>query len=429
MVVLNRIKCLILTSTICLASCTPGSSETINSEEEPIVIELWQIDGGEKEKIYMEAINRFEEKNHGVKVRALRIPNDDYKQRMIVAMSGGAPPDVFTSWGGGWLKQFVDADRVMDLTEQDIPFDQFFDVSLGTATFNDEVYGLPLGLTLGLFFYNKQMFKEFGLDVPETYDDFLHVVEVIKENDVYPISLSNQTRWPGAYFLMYYADRLAEEGLFEEAYLRTGRGFDDEVYINSGEYIQELVELGAFNPGFNGMSYDSGQGRALLYNEHAAMSLTNSSLISNIRNEVPEFEEKVGIFTFPIIEGGQGDPTNIVGIANPVWSISSESEHPELAVELIKELSSLETAEAYINRTGSMSSVEAAQIEDPFVQQFADIANNATAIQASYDQSLQAELAELHKITTQEIFAGIKTPEEAARAMEKKAQELESNEN
>ena len=115
--------------------------------------------------------------------------------------------------------------------------------------------------------------------------------------------MANQTKWPGALYLIYFADRIAGHELFDSAFARTGRGFDDPAYVRAGEMIQELVQRNAFPEGFNGLNYDTGQARALLYSGKAAMMLMTSGFISNMRDEAPEFEEKLDIFNFPAVEG------------------------------------------------------------------------------------------------------------------------------
>jgi len=248
-----------------LAGCQQGESkegsEKKGSKDE-VVLDLWHFDPGARQEVYDEAILRFEKNNPGVKVNALQIPNDDFKQRVVVSMSGGNPPDVFASWGGGWLDEFVESGMVKDLTEEDIDYSRFLEVALNNSTFDDKVYGLPLGISTYQFFYNKSIFEEHNLEVPNTYDELLEIIDVLNENDVYPIALANQPQWPGAFYLMYLADRLGGEEVFQQAHNREGKGFDDPVYVEAGEYIQDLVERDAFNPGFNGLPYDEGQARS-----------------------------------------------------------------------------------------------------------------------------------------------------------------------
>ncbi|HWO61551.1 MAG TPA: sugar ABC transporter substrate-binding protein, partial [Umezawaea sp.] len=42
--------------------------------------------------------------------------NDPYKQKLRVAIGSPNAPDVFFNWGGGNLKEYVDADKIVDLT-------------------------------------------------------------------------------------------------------------------------------------------------------------------------------------------------------------------------------------------------------------------------------------------------------------------------
>ncbi|TFE00622.1 extracellular solute-binding protein [Jeotgalibacillus salarius] len=397
-----------------------GSAEESDSENK--VLEFWYIDPGEKEKVYEEAVARFEENNPDVEVKMLRAANDAYKQKLAVSMSGGNPPDVFHSWGGGWLNQFVEEGQVLDVTDS-IDKEHFNELALDNATFENEVYGLPLGLSLDLVFYNTEIFDEYGLTPPETYDELVQIIETLKENDVIPLALANQTKWPGAYYLMNFASRIGGPELFNEAFTRDGRGFDDPAYVEAGEYIQELVEMDAFNSGFNGVPYDEGQGRQLMYSGQAAMMDITISFLNNVRTEAPEFEEKLDFFVFPEVEGGEGSSADVGASTGPVWSVAAASEHPDLATELIKELTSTETAEAYTNRTGSLTGVSGVEPEDEFVNRMYQIAEEANHLQMPYDQTLPPELAELHKDTTQALFGLSMTPEEAAEKMEAKAKE------
>ncbi|WP_245807769.1 extracellular solute-binding protein [Halobacillus massiliensis] len=403
-----------------LAACG-GSSTSSGEGSGQKEIEFWQIDGGEKEEVYQEAIDRFEENNPDVNVKMTRISNDAYKQKLSVAMSGGNPPDVFTSWGGGWLKQFVDQDKVLEVTE-DIDKSHFNELALDNGTFEDKVYGLPLGLSIDVVFYNKEIFNEYGLEEPQTYKEWLNIIDTLNENDVIPIALANSTKWPGAYYLMNFASRVGSPELFESAFNREGKGFDDDAYVQAGEYIQEMVKKDAFNEGFNGVPYDEGSGRQLLYSGQAAMMDMTISLLNDVRNEAPEFEEKLDFFLFPTVEGGKGDQTQLGAATGPVWSVSKNTEHPELATELLKELTSEETAQQYTDRTGSLNAISGVEPSDEFAKQFNDVVENATHLQMPYDQTLPPELAELHKDTTQAIFGLSMTPEEAAQKMEEEAE-------
>ncbi|WP_255357861.1 extracellular solute-binding protein [Geomicrobium sp. JCM 19037] len=331
-------------------------------------------------------------------------------------------PDVFHSWGGSWLNEFVEAGSVMSLDQTDVDFDQYLDVALDNATFEEEIYGVPLGVSLTLFFYNTGIFEELGLDTPKDYDEFMTVVETLRDNDYYPLALANQTGWTGAYYQEYLVNRLAGEGLYDDALQREGAGFDDENYVRANEKIQDLVDMDAFNPGFNGIPYDAGQGRQLMYSEQAAMMLITTSFLNNVRDEAPQYEDDLGVFPFPTIEGGEGDGSNLLGSGAPVWSVYEDTEHEELAIELIKELSNEETSIDYMDSTASMSAYEGLQSDDAFVQQFIDLLQDANYLGMPYDQTMPPSVAQVHLDAAQEVLGNTLTPEEAADLVEEAAQ-------
>jgi len=415
-----------------LAACAPGGGGASNtastsgsggSSGENKVIEMWHIETGDREKYFEDIAAQFEKDNPGTDVKLLRIPNDAYKQKLSVAMSGGNPPDIFQSWGGGWLKNFVDQGSVQDITEQ-VDQELFLENAIANTKFDEKVYGVPLGMSTDVIFYNKEIFAKYNLEEPKTYEEFLQVIKTLKENDIIPLSLANKTKWPGAYYLMNFASRIAGPDLFESAFNRTGRGFDDPAYVQAGEYIQELVKMEAFNPGANGIPYDEGRARQLLYTEEAAMIDMTNSFINNIREENPEFEEKLGFFPFPTVPDGKGVQTEIGAATGPVFSVSKTAEDADLAAQLLNDMTSKENAQIYTDTTGSLAAIKGAVPNDETMKPIYDLMANATHMQMPYDQTLPPELAELHKDTTQAIFGLSMTPEEAAKKMEAKAKEM-----
>jgi len=400
-----------------------SAEEPKAAEGEKVKLSFWYIDTGKRQEIIQDAVEKFMGDHPNVEVEAVQIPNDAYKTKLSVAMGGGTPPDVFHSWGGGWLKAFANEGQVLDLTGK-IDESKFLPAGLGVAKFDDKVYGAPMAMSLVPVYYNKEIFAKYNLQPPETYDELLAIVDKLNAEGVIPFAMANKTKWPAAFFLMYFAERYAGPEIFTEAFERTGRGFDDEGYVKAGEMIQELVNRNAFNPGFNGLQYDTGQSRQLLYTGKAAMEVQTSGYINNVREESPDFEAKLGMFPFPAIEGGKGDRSNLVGGVSPVLSVSAASKHPEEAIALIDALTSVEVGQRFADEASTISAINGVQYNNEFAKQQFDMLTQAKFMQTFYDQTLPPELAELHKDTTQALFGLTMTPEEAAQQMEAKAKEV-----
>ncbi|TVY08953.1 extracellular solute-binding protein [Paenibacillus cremeus] len=386
-------------------------------------LSFWYIETGPRKDLIEATVQKFMKDNPDVEVEAVQIPNDAYKTKLSVAMGGGNPPDVFHSWGGGWLKEFVNANQVADLTGK-VNTDSYIPAAIGASTFNNKVYGAPLAMSVVPMFYNKEIFAKLGLQPPKTYDEFLTIVDKLKKENIIPIAMANKTKWPAAFFLMYFAEKVGGPQIFSEAFERKGRGFDDASYVKAGEMIQDLVKRGAFNPGFNGLTYDTGQSRQLLYTGKAAMEMQTASYVNNVRNEAPDFEKKLGMFPFPEVSGGKGNISNVVGGVSPVFSVAAKSKYPDKAIELVKALTSKELAQQFSDKTSAISAVKGVEYKDPFAIQLNDMLSKAGYLTTFYDQTLPPDLAELHKDTTQALFGESMTPTEAAKQMEAKAKEL-----
>ena len=54
-------------------------------------------------------IDALKESNPGDTITVNYIENQSYKQKIQLAMGAGNPPTIFWTWGGGPLKQFIDA--------------------------------------------------------------------------------------------------------------------------------------------------------------------------------------------------------------------------------------------------------------------------------------------------------------------------------
>jgi raffinose/stachyose/melibiose transport system substrate-binding protein len=276
--------------------------------------------------------------------------------------------------------------------------------------------------SLALVLYNKAIFDRHSLEVPRTYGDLLKTARTLKQNGIAPFALANKPKWPGSMYFMYFVDRLAGPGTFAKAAARDGATFEDPVFVEAGRRVQDLVRAGAFQEGFNGLDYDPGGTRALLYSGKAAMELMGTWQVSAIKGESPEFYAKnLDFFPFPAIEDGKGDPRNIVGtVGDNFYSVSATCPYPDEAFALIQTMIDDQSV-ALRARAGRVPPVKGFTTDDPVLRKIVALVQEAPHVQLWYDQYLPPEVAEVHKDTSQALFALTATPEEAARRLEQAA--------
>jgi raffinose/stachyose/melibiose transport system substrate-binding protein len=399
-----------------------GSASTGDSKgDEQITLSVWHIENdATRQEVLKKAIARFEESHPNIKVEQVPMENDPYKTKLSTAMAAGEEPDLFISWGGGWLESFVEEGKVLDINDKIAEVkDNYYDAALSLFEVEGKTYALPYRCGPAPVYYNKDIYAKYKLEVPETMEEFESNMKVLKDNGITPFALGNSSQWPGALAFIWLSLREGGSEAFLNAYNRTNGGtFEDPSFIKAGETIQKWVEEGYYPEGCNGINYDTGGSRMLFYGEQCAHIIQTNAFLSNCKSEDPDFyENKLGLFNYPVIEGTAGKADEILGGGNG-YSISQSSEHPEEAFELMLALTDKEYGQDMVDIAGLFTGVKGVTIEEPKTKQVEQMVLNASYIQNFYDQFLPTEMGNLSKQTTYDMFELKITPQKAAEDME-----------
>ncbi|WP_017583799.1 ABC transporter substrate-binding protein [Nocardiopsis valliformis] len=357
--------------------------------------------------------------------------NDAYKQRLQVALGSPNAPDVFFNWGGGNLAQYTQQDQVLDLTQtlEDNPEfrDSFLPSVLDVAEIDGSYYGVPLlGVQPVVMYYNKPVLAEAGLEPPETFEDLYEAIDVLQEEGVTPIVLPGAQGWTQLMWFSYMVDRVGGPDVFQAIVDGEEGAWEAPAVLEALELCQDLVDRGAFGNNFTSVDYDNGSASALLANGDSAMFLMGSWEISRQLEDSPQFVEndELGFTSFPVLEGGAGEPNAIVGNPSNYFSVNSDSQHTEAAIDfLVETLASDEYVSDLID-VGQVPPIEGIedQLQESDHAEFATfthgLVSDAPTFTQSWDQALDPAAAEAMLTNLQLIFLGDLTPEEFAQAME-----------
>ncbi|WP_233873201.1 extracellular solute-binding protein [Paraburkholderia adhaesiva] len=405
--------------------CSMLAASTAAIAADAKVITEWdQQTNATSSKVLRDGADRFEKSVPGYKVEQSHVLNEAYKTKLKVAFGANQPPCVFENWGGGGLHEYVKSGQIVDLTpylSKDPAYrDRFMKASWDNTTFDGKTYGVAAeNAATAVIFYNKEVFKKYGITPPKTWDELMHVVDVLKSHNVAAFSLANKNKWTGSMYYMYIVDRIAGPQVVKDALAGKGKGFEDPAFIEAGKRIQDLVKAGAFAPGINGLDYDSGASRRLLYTGKAAMELMGAWEASTIANENPGFAKDLDFFPFPSVTGGKGDPRDMIGtVGDGFLSISTECKNQDAAFKLIQALTDEQAMQARATDDHKLPPVNNVKIDDPFTQRLQQLLAAAPSVQLWYDQALPPALGEMHKDTTQQLFGLSITPEAAAQQMQ-----------
>lgn len=404
------------------AAPSPAAESSAAPAAEPVKLTLWHIQTTEPmPTIIKDSIDRFTKDNPNYTVEISPMQNDAFKTKIAVAMGSNQMPDIFPHWSGGPMNTYVDSKKIADLTtymNENGYKDRFMPAAINQATYQDKIWAVPVENTaVAMFFYNKDLFAKFNLQVPKTIGELEKVADTLKKNGIIPFSLANKTQWTGSMYYMYLADRYGGAQAFNAAAQRTG-SFENEAFTKAGSKIQEWVKKEYFNKGFNGLDEDSGQSRTLLYSGKAAMTLMGSWFLSTAAGENKDFIKKVGSFPFPAAEDGKGDPNSVVGtVGDNFYSVAASSKDVAGAFKAVSYMID-DTAVAKRIEAGRVPPVKGVKVTDPLLQDVLSAVEKAPSVQLWYDQYLPADVAQVHKDTSQAIFGLAKTPEQVNKEME-----------
>jgi len=414
----------ILLTTFVLSFLLVGCSDssTSSSDTEIKFMHLWP-EGSSKQhhEIVSEIIADFEKDHEGVKIDVEVLSNEQYKDKLKVLSTSKELPDVGMTWAAGFLEPYVGGNMFApldDLIDKELS-DIFIPGTAEAYAIDGVTYGLPLELNIATIYYNKAMFAEYNLKAPETFEELENIINTFKADGIQPIALGNKDAWTGSLWYMYLADRIGGAEVLNKAIDRTGT-FEDPALIEAAEKVQNLVDMGAFVKGFNGLSND--EAKSMFMNEQAPMYLMGTWDLPNYttNEEVPqEFRDSIGYLNFPIV-GGRGEMNSFIGGPGVGLFVAENSdvkeEAKEFAAFFVKQW-----GEKSVTNAGVIpaSKIDAGSLDLP--QMYIDILeelNSASNITMFADVQMSPDVAQVHLDAIQALFGGQMTPEEFAKAHE-----------
>ncbi|MDR1419569.1 MAG: extracellular solute-binding protein [Treponema sp.] len=411
------------------AACSGGNKEGEASASK--VIQFWEIQTENvMNGIIDDSISRFREANPGFTVEKNILQNEDFKSKIVVALGSNTAPDIFLTWTGGGMIEYINANRITPLTKymnQDNYKNYFMDAGIAQATFNGDIWAVPVeNCSVAGVFYNKSIFNRLGIQVPVTITELEAACDKFLANNVIPFGLANKAKYVASFYYMYLVDRYAGAQLFADAANRSGVTFEDEAFLWAGKKIQEWARKGYFGEGYNSLDGETGAHRQMFYNNECAMVLDGAWAVSAFYDEEGPVDD-MSLFPFPAVEGGKGDINSMVGtVGDNFYCVSSASPYPDESFDLIRHLVD-ETAIEKRIAAGRVPPTKNARAENALNTVVLDLLQKAPTIQLWYDQYLPSAMGEIHKDQLQALVGLSITPEEYNTAMERAAQSYLTN--
>ncbi|MCX2756958.1 extracellular solute-binding protein [Vibrio sp. Sgm 22] len=278
------------------ASAVLAASMSATSFAGTLVINSDASDPAPKEA-WGEIINRFEKENPDITVKYNLYDHESYKttiRNWLVT----SPPDVVFWYAGNRMKAFVDRGLFEDVSDiwTDNNMKQDFAAAAPAMTVQGKQYGVPYTYYQWGIYYRKDIFEQYGIGEPKTWDDLKSASATLKENGVAPFAIGTKYLWTAAGWFDYI--NMRTNGLDFHIQLMEGKvPYSDERVKKTFANWAELVEPGYYLE--NHASYSWQEAQPFLYNGKAAMYLMGNFITPNFPAEL---DGKMDFFQFPVID-------------------------------------------------------------------------------------------------------------------------------
>lgn len=392
----------------------PGPSSSTPQENKTITYWYW-ADNSEYSQVMQDIIKEFNETNgKGITVVGEEYPWDGggYSQTLFTAAISGGGPDVaafkltatplFTASN---LLISLD-DYIANWEDKDDIDANLYDV-MRQAGQSDQMYVMPWNTQILYVYYRPSIFEQAGIDVPQTYEEFLTAIEKTTMDtdgdgniDVYGFGMrgSNGGQEPWGSFIY------GRGGSFEKLDSPESiKGMEDFINVFKNGYAPPTAPT----DGFNEIIANFKSGRTAMTIHHTGSSA----------GMVEVFGDDVSAFPFPAGDGqwtSMGDTNNV---------IFASSEHPDAAFEWVSYLATGKGQEDWTIATGNVPVSKKVQALDHF--------QNDRFMKASIESTSYAGILPILDSTTEWIstvwpntvaasLLGEQTAEEAMKILQEK---------
>ncbi len=218
----------------------------------------------------------------------------------------------------------------------------------------ERMYFFPYESITSGFFYDKNLYKRYGLSVPETWDQFIRNNEMLRSDNINPLAADGSINFYNAYYYCWAVQRVLGTGALKlAAEDRDGSAWEAPGYLEAAEMIYDMSGAGKhyFQEGYKSSEWPNAQ---IEWAKGNSGSLLCSTWIPSETKLHTKQDFSYGFFSFPEVKGGIGKNTE-VEVAYIGCAIPGGAKNISGAVSFLKYISKRENAQKFSEMTGTIS--------------------------------------------------------------------------
>ncbi|MGF9846631.1 sugar ABC transporter substrate-binding protein [Priestia megaterium] len=360
-----------VTAGLALSGCANGSETEGTNESKTVTLKVWGDQGNQSitEKGFAKINEVFMKEHPEIKL--------DYqytgKEEVIdTAVKSNSLPDVFFVQGNKTpkMKLYVESGAILPLNDYGLDTSRYPKEAIEYGTVDGKLYTSPPSfMDSQLMYYNKDIFKKYGLKAPKTFNDFVKVVDKLKSKGVTPIAMPGKDTWSRLWIAFSLLPALDDAALER---INNGKGdFSDPNIVKAFQTIRDFADKGYFSKSVG--SVDTAGAQLAFTNGKAAMIADGTWNNATYENSM----SNLGRFYIPGTDGKKRVPQSLSNTMT--YAASANTEHPKEAAEYIKFLASQEAQQIFATETGAVPIINDIKPKDEGVKELAsydELGNN-----------------------------------------------------
>jgi len=278
---------------------------------------------------------KIESPNDAMTILKTRFTREDY-------------PDIIGIGGDINYSYFVDAEILADVSDYEglsTIKSSYVDILEGLEFVPTEgTYGVPYAANAAGVLYNRDMFKERGWDIPETWDELMALCEEIQSEGMLPFYFGFKDIWTCLAPWNALAVDLADADICKQ--VNKGEANFTDAYRETAEKMLELIkygESGSFAYGYNDAC-------TAFANGESAMFAIGSYAVPQIKSVNPDMN--IDSFVMP---GSNNKEENVLNSGVDLqFCITSECKNKEAAYEVLDFLLEHDNVQAYLDNQNAV---------------------------------------------------------------------------
>jgi multiple sugar transport system substrate-binding protein len=350
----------------------------------------WETEGHQKALDTL--IQQYNDSQTDVKVEAKYVPFADFKKQLSIGASADELPDLVILDNPDHAA-YAAMGIFADITDK-FDVSNYYEGPVNSCTLDGKLYGVPFGSNCLLMYYNEDMLKAAGKEVPTTWDELLDVAKACTTDTVSGFAHCSLQNEEGTFnFLPWVWSTGA-----------TSYEINSDGGVKALSMVKSLVDEGAMTK--EAINWTQGDTMNQFISGNLAMMINGTWQVPTMRTEVPDLNWNVALIPM--------DAQQASGLGGENYAVIAGG-NEDAAIEFLKYATAKDQCLFMMNAMGYISS-DSTIAEGQFA---GDAVYEAFVEEMQYAQARGPlpewpDISDAISLAFNEVITGASTPEDAA---------------